>query len=99
MGLKKGQTNNPNGRRSGSKNERTKQWENLGESIVGKCAERFQEELFALKGKEFVQMYIQVLNFFKPKYQSTELKADQTSKVTVVYESEPIPTASEASGD
>ena len=99
MGLKPGQTNNPDGRPKGSKNEKTEQWEKLSDSIVGKCAERFEQELFALDGKDFVQMYIQVLNYFKPKYQSTELKGEQNNTVTVVYESEPIQAASETGTD
>jgi len=45
MGLHKGQTNNPNGRPSGSKNEKTKQWEELHESIVGVHADRFNSIL------------------------------------------------------
>ena len=97
--MPKGHTNNPEGRPKGSKNERTIQWKKLADAITGECAERFKEELFALEGKEFVQYYIQVLNYFKPKYQSTELKADKDTSIKVVYESKPVSTTSETDTD
>ena len=46
MGLPKGKTNNSKGRVKGSKNERTIQWEALGESIETKHVDRFNKVLF-----------------------------------------------------
>jgi hypothetical protein len=70
----KGITNNPNGRPVGSKNERTKEWEALAESIIGRHAEGFNHTLsefmkhpdpeMQLKG---CQLYLQALEYFKPK--------------------------------
>jgi hypothetical protein len=73
------------GKPKGTKHKKTVQWEQLADSIIGKCAERFEHELFSLEGKDFVNAYIQVLNYFKPKYQSTELKAEKESKVTIDF--------------
>lgn len=85
----KGQVNNPNGRPKGSKNERTEQWENLAEAIVTKHADRFNAALDKLDDKDFISSYIQVLNYFKPKYQSTEHNVGESSKITVNYERNP----------
>lgn len=77
MGLPKGKTNNPNGRLKGSKNERTKQWEVLAESIVGEHADGFNNlmrdlYLNAKAGDKFAyelytRNYLQAVEYFKPK--------------------------------
>lgn len=67
MGLKKGQTNNPDGRPVGSKNEKTEQWEKLSDSILNKHAKRFNNVLENANDAEFAKMYISVLAFFKPR--------------------------------
>lgn len=77
------------GRPKGSKNERTEQWENLAESIVTKHADRFNAALDALEDKDFISSYIQVLNYFKPKLQSTEHNVGESSQITVKYERNP----------
>lgn len=70
------------GRKKGSKSEKTKQWEVLGESIMNEHTERFNEELNKLQGKDFIQAYTQVLEYFKPKLQRTELKGELENKTT-----------------
>jgi len=41
MPFEKGQSGNPNGKPKGAKSEKTKQWEELHESIVGVHADKF----------------------------------------------------------
>lgn len=67
MGLNKGHTNNPDGRPLGSKNERTKQWEILGEAIISRHSERFNRVLNELDDFEFIKAYTSILAYFKPK--------------------------------
>ena len=88
MALPKGRTNNPNGRPKGSKNEKTKQWEALGESLTSGQSEKFNEFLNELwngsKKDKFLaaDLMLKTVEYFKPKLQRSE------SNVTV--ESEPI---------
>lgn len=73
----KGHTNNPHGRPAGSKNERTKQWEALGEAICGRHAERFNRLMDQLwdradQGDDdaleiAMRNYLQTVEYFKPK--------------------------------
>ena len=60
------------GRPVGSKNERTKQWEALGESIATTHTERFNAILDAANDDKFVYLYLQTLEYFKPKLGRTE---------------------------
>ena len=63
-----------------SKHAKTKQWEALGEAITGEHADKFNEILndYAKKHPEkFLTAYLQVLNYFKPKYQSTNLNIEE----------------------
>ena len=78
MGLSKGQTNNPDGRKIGSKNKKTKQWEILGEAIVTRHSERFNQALDKLDDSEFVKAYTSILAYFKPKLGSAtyDIKTD-----------------------
>ena len=57
----------------GSKNKKTVQWEALGESIMNEHTEKFNEELAKLKGNQFMEMYIKVLEYFKPKLNRTDI--------------------------
>jgi hypothetical protein len=58
------------------KHEKTKQWEALAESIVNIHAARFNEVLTKLPDKDFANVYIIVLNYFKPKQQTTQLNIE-----------------------
>jgi len=73
MAHQKGVTNNPNGRPSGSKNKKSKEWETLGEAIRDRHAKRFNDELDNLEGREFIKAYTNIINYFKPRLQSTSL--------------------------
>lgn len=62
------------GRVMGSKNERTLQWEALGESIVTTHTDRFNTILANSNDKEFSDRFLQVLEYFKPKLNRTTLE-------------------------
>ena len=76
MGLHKGQTNNPNGRPPGARSEKTKQWEKLGDAIVNRHAERFNNALDSLPDAEFITAYTKILTYFKPKLANTHINTD-----------------------
>ena len=55
------------GRPDGIKNQKTKQWEALAESIATTHTDRFNEILATLPDDKFISSYLQVLEYFKPK--------------------------------
>jgi len=57
------------------KHARTKQWELLGEHIATTHANRFNNILTRLDDEEFVKAYGMILNYFKPRLQSTQMQA------------------------
>jgi hypothetical protein len=91
MGLPKGQTNNSNGRPVGSKNKRTEQWEQLGESITGQQAEQFNAFLDKLwKSRDdqdkmiASELYLKTLEYFKPKQARNTIVGDADAPVQII---------------
>ena len=70
----KGRSGNPKGKPKGTKSEKTKQWEALGEAIVTRHANRFNEILDTCEDEKFADKFLQVLEYFQPKLARTELK-------------------------
>jgi len=64
------------GQKSG-KTKKTKQWEELAESIVTIHAERFNKVLTDLPDEDFVKIYKDILNYFKPKMQHVTQEGEQ----------------------
>ena len=77
----KGNTNNPAGKPAGTKNTKTKQWEALGAKIVGEGAERFMQILDGLSDDDFTKNYLQILEYFKPKQQRSEVNSKQSISI------------------
>ena len=66
------------------KHVKTKQWEQLGEFITNSGAKRVMAYLDNLEDEEkFFTQYNQLLNFFKPKMQSTQLTSDSAIHIKV----------------
>ena len=91
MGLPKGQTNNSSGRPIGSKNKRTEQWEQLGESITGQQAEQFNDFLNKLWGSRndedkmiASELYLKTLEYFKPKQARNTIVGDADAPVQII---------------
>ncbi|MEQ8520257.1 MAG: hypothetical protein RID05_07600 [Cytophagales bacterium] len=80
-----GNINNPNGRPKGSKNKKTKQWEVLQESILERHTQKFNETLDSLEGMDFIETYLKVLSYFKPKMKAVEQKRISNDKIKVFY--------------
>jgi len=81
------------GNKYGSKKGRhrkTKEWEALGDSIITKHAERFNSILDEADDDTFARLFIDTLEYFKPKLQRTELKADDNNILRPVIVLPPV---------
>jgi len=81
----KGSTGNPNGRPSGSKNKKTLEWEELGHALLTRHSERAEQVMGALPDDKFIDNYIKLLEYFKPKLQRTEQKQDGPFEQIIKY--------------
>ena len=62
------------GLRKGVKNKRTEQWEIFSEYCLNGGLERFEQELHKLNGRDYVNAFMSLLEFHKPKLARTEVK-------------------------
>lgn len=90
----KGQVLNPNGRAVGTKTDKRKQWEVLHEHISGVHTERFNRAMKQLPDKEFIDAYLRILEYFKPRLQRAENinMNTQLDRVVLVASPNDIPT-------
>jgi len=65
------------GRHSGTRNKNTLILETFAETIAKGGMEKFQQELDKLSGKDYINAYLTVFEFVKPKLARTEHKAAQ----------------------
>ena len=91
MKFEKG-NNHGKGRSAGSKNTKTQMWDELGETLVTTGATKFLEELNKLEGEAYLNMYVKVLSYFKPKYQSIDsnIAEEKQRVINTNRPSEPI---------
>ena len=72
------------GRTPGTKNQKTLEWEALGEALVSKHSERANKVLASLDDEKFLDAYGKLLEYFKPKQSRQEVKQDGTHVIEVV---------------
>ncbi len=88
MGLKKGQTNNIKGRPKGALSGKRKEWESMGETLLGEWTDFIKESGNKMikdgNFEEFYPLYKDMVNYFKPKMQSTtnDTKGTLNIKIT-----------------
>ena len=89
----KGEVRNPEGRAAGTKIRKTKQWEVLHEHISGVHTERFNRAMKQLPDKEFIDAYLRILEYFKPRLQRAENinMNTQLDRVVLVASPDDIP--------
>lgn len=90
MPFVKGKSGNPSGKSIGKKSKKTLEWESLAVSITGKQADLFQKYMTDLwksdqpKEKQLAaELFLQTLEYFKPKHARTEVKQDGVQEVTI----------------
>jgi len=60
----------------GSVSKKTLAWEKLGEFIINEGADRYMELLLSSEDKAFAEEFRNILEYFKPKQQRTEIKGE-----------------------
>jgi hypothetical protein len=71
------------GKPPGTKNKKTTQWETFSEYCIKGGLAKFKSELNKLKGKEFVNAYLTLLEFHKPKLSRSQLEHSGSIKTPV----------------
>jgi len=85
MPFKKGQ-NKVGGRVKGSVSTKIKQWEQLGDFMTNKGAERAMKVLSKLDDETYLDQYGKLLNYFKPRHQASTIDANVTAVQPIVFE-------------
>lgn len=73
------------GKVKGSLNQKTKQWEELGDAIVTTHAQRFNEILEKSSDDNFQKYFTMILEYFKPKQQRTEVSGNLDTTVSIKF--------------
>lgn len=76
MGLKKGTTNNPNGRPTGKPNRITGDLRAKIQSILNDNIDRVQDDLNSLDAKDRLQVLEKLLSYVLPKLQAQSIDID-----------------------
>ena len=71
------------GRKKGTPNKKTAQWENFVEYCMNSGLEKFQQEMDKLQGKAFTDTFINLIEYHKPKLARTELTGDGGNAIEI----------------
>ena len=71
-GFKKGVSGNPAGKPKGTIDKRTRGWELLKETITTGLTDKFMQEMEKLEGTAYINAYLNVMEYFKPKLSRQE---------------------------
>jgi len=69
------------GAKRGQTYQKLKQWEQLGDFLTDAGAKRAMDILNDLPDDEYLDQFGKLLNYFKPRMQSTQLDANVTERV------------------
>ena len=83
MPLKKGETNNPNGRPKGAVNRTTTEIRILFKELLSANIENIQNDLDKLEPKDRIAVLLKLSEFVIPKFQSTQMKIPETYPQTI----------------
>lgn len=64
------------GKPKGARNGKTEQWEKFSEYCLNGGLERFEQELNSLKGEKYVNAFVSLLEFHKPKLARTQTELE-----------------------
>lgn len=70
--IQKGEVRNPKGKPKGTLSTKTKGWELLKETITTGLTDKFMQEMEGLEGTQYINAYLNVLEFFRPRLSRAE---------------------------
>ena len=79
-------TNNPNGRPAGSKNVRTVEWEKIKDAFMTVHTERANRVLATMDDEKFLDSYLKLLEYFRPKLARTEVTNNEAKEIKINVE-------------
>jgi hypothetical protein len=82
--FKPGTSGNLQGKPKGAISLKTKGWELLKETITTELTDKFMQEMSKLDGQQYINAYLNVLEFFRPRLSRTESKIENTNVEQVV---------------
>lgn len=72
------------GKPKGAISERVKMWEALGQYVVNEGAQRAMEVLAQMDDEQFIEQYMKMLEYFKPKQARVTHAGDKEEPVQIV---------------
>ncbi len=63
---------------------KAEQWDTLGSYLTDAGAKKYLAWVKTLKGKDFAREYKEMLNYFKPKQQSQQIKQDTSINISLL---------------
>jgi hypothetical protein len=82
----KGVSANPNGRPKGAISKKAEQWAMLMEAMATGLTERFHEYMLELEPKDYIRVYLELLNYYKPKLSSVDSRNINTNLEALVLQ-------------
>ena len=90
MPFKKGQSGNMEGRPKGSLSSKRQEWEQMGETLVGTWTDYVMQVgndmIEEGKFEEFYPLYRDMVNYFRPKLSSAQVKQETEIKVELSHD-------------
>ena len=87
-----GKSGNPAGKPKGVVSEKTRGWNLLKDAITTDLTDKFMTEMEKLDGTAYINAYLNVLEFFRPRLSRVESKVENTNIEQVVIN---IPVSNE----
>jgi hypothetical protein len=82
--IRKGQILNPKGKPKGAVSLKTRGWQLLAETITTTLTDKFMEEMDKLEGTAYINAYLNMMEYFKPRLSRVESKVENTNVEQVV---------------
>ena len=70
--IQKGEVRNPKGKPKGALSQKRKAWELIGESLMNECSDKFMVEMNKLEGTAYINAFLNIMEYFKPKLSRSE---------------------------
>ena len=76
------------GRKKGSKDKKTLQWEAIGEWLANEGSERYMKLLQQLEDDKYLNEFKAIIEYFKPKQQRTQIEGNMKSDIIIRFDKE-----------